>query len=373
MQLSLTEEQVQFQDVVTRFLAEKSDAAAVRRQIGSECGFDLAVWGRLCSDLGLPGTHIPEEYGGFGFGDVELGIVMQAMGRRLYTGPFLASAVMAAYAILNAASEEQKRRLLGEIANGSVIAALALDNWNCPEGVGNGVSAERNGQEYLLNGMATAFVDAKSANLLVVAARTTGGAVSLFVLDAKSTGVGARSLDAIDHSRRISRFDFSNAPAELLGAEGSAQLERLWDQMSVMLAFEMIGGAEELFYSTVDYTKIRVQFGRPIGSFQALKHRCADLLVDLELAKAAVQYAGQWLASGNGDAHAPNMAKAMASDVYVKVAHAAIQLRGGIGFTWEDDTHFWFKRAKSSEVLLGNSDWHRERMMQRIEGASHVC
>lgn len=146
----------------------------------------------------------------------------------------------------------------------------------------------------------------------------------------------------------------------------------LWDQMCVALANEMVGGADHLFTTTIDYMKMRVQFGRTIGSFQALKHRCADLLLELELAKAMAEEASFYLASGEGDAFAANTAKAMASDAYMSVARQAIQLRGGIGFTWEEDTHLWFKRAKASEVFLGTSNWHREQMIQRME-ADHVA
>jgi len=367
---SLTEEQAQFQDVVTRFLAENADAARLRRQIDSEAGFDREVWQRLCRELGLPGTHIPEQYGGHGFGAVEFGIVMHALGRFLYSGPFMASAVMSAYAILNAGSEGQKSELLQKIASGSVIAALALDDWAHPDGVGKQVHADRQAGGHALSGSATTLLGAGVPQLLIVPARTGGSAPSLFAVDARSPGIEAVPRDTIDLTRRAARITFNAAPAELLGAEGGANIDRLWDQLCVSLALEMIGGAEQLFYSTIDYMKLRVQFGRVIGSFQALKHRCADLLVDLELARAASQHALQCVTRQGGDVYAPNMAKAMASEVYMKIAREAIQLRGGIGFTWEEDTHLWFRRAKSSEVLLGSPHWHRERMMQRIEEAA---
>lgn len=372
MQFSLTAEQVQFQDVVTRFLSDNADICELRRQIDSEVGYDREVWQRLYTELDLLGTHIPERYGGHGFGAVEFGIVMHAMGRFLYSGPFMASAVMASYAILNAGSEKQKGELLRKIVSGSLIAALALDDWTQPQEVGKQVRATRQGNGYSLSGCATILVEAGVPQLLVVAARTGDDALSFFALDAQVSGVTAHSLDTIDLTRRAARIDFNDAPADLLGSEGCADIDRLWDQLSVMLALEMIGGAEALFYSTIEYMNIRVQFGRVIGSFQALKHRCADLLVDLELARTASRYAGYCLVSESGEAYAPNMAKAMASDVYIKIAKAAIQLRGGIGFTWEDDTHLWFRRAKSSEVLLGSPYWHREKMMQRIEEQGSV-
>lgn len=367
MYLSLTEEQVRFQDVVTRFLSEYANTTRLRHQIDSAVGYDHGIWQRLCTELGLPATHIPEKYGGHGFGPIEFGIVMHAIGRFLYSGPFMASAVMAAYAILNAGSEKQKINLLQDIMSGSRIAALALDNWTRPDGVGKQVRAEYRPKGYSLTGRASIFVASGVAQLVIVAARSGQDSLSFFAVDMQASGIESRSLDTIDLSRRASRIEFNNAPAELLGAEGGAHITRLWDQLSVALALEMIGGADALFNSTIEYMKMRVQFGRVIGSFQALKHRCADLLMELELARASSQYALHSLTTGSGDIYAPNMAKAMASDIYVKIAKEAIQLRGGIGFTWEEDTHLWFRRAKSSEVLLGSPHWHRETMMQRIE------
>lgn len=364
-----TAEQVQFREMVARFLDSRCPVAAARKLMESPAGYDPAVWAQLTGELGLTGTHLPERYGGYGFGPVELGIICEEMGRHLYCGPYFASAVMAGYALLGSADEAHREQLIPGIAAGDTIAALVLDDLGDPDRVGQSIRAVERSGSARLAGSAPITVDAHVANLLVVAARGAEG-VLLYAVDPAAAGVTITPRQSIDATRKLSRVTFADTPAERLG-DRPADLDALWDCMAVALAHEMVGGAQRLFDRTVEYLKTRVQFGRVIGSFQALKHRCADLLTELELAKAATYAAARRLATGEGDAYAPNMAKAMASDAYVEIAKQAIQLRGGIGFTWEDDTHLWFKRAKSSEVFLGTPAWHRERMIQRLE-AEHV-
>ncbi len=332
--------------------------------MASDVGYDAEVWRQLAHEVGLTGTHLPEAYGGFGFGAVELGITCQAMGRHLYCGPFFASSVMAAHAVLNNGSEAQREALLPGIAAGTSIAALVLDDLSDPARVGMSIQADANGR---LSGAAQLVADAHVADLLIVAARAAD-AVALFMVDAAQPGVKVTAQNCLDPTRRMARVQLDDVSAERLG-NGPADLSLLWDQMCTALAHEMVGGAERLFETTVEYMKMRVQFGRVIGSFQALKHRCADLLLELELARAATHEAARYLATGAGDAFAPNLAKALASDAYISIAKQAIQLRGGIGFTWEEDTHLWYKRAKASEVFLGTSNWHREEMIRRMEVA----
>jgi len=361
MPVGFTEDQEQFRDVVARFLMDKSPTTAVRKLMASAEGYDRAVWAQLGEELGLLGTHLPETYGGFGFGPVELGIIAQEMGRHLYCGPFFASAVMAGYAIFNQGSEAQKSRWLPDIASGSSIAALVLDDLNAPDRVGRKVTAA-NGT---ISGVAPCVVDAHAADLLVVAAGT-GDGVGLFVVNPAAQGVAITPLECLDPTRKLSKVALEAAQATRLGTS-PADIARLWDQMSTILAHEMLGGTEVLFETTVQFMKMRVQFGRAIGSFQALKHRCADLLLELELAKAATHAAARYLANGEGENYAPNMAKALAGDAYMSMAKQAIQLRGGVGFTWVEDTHLWYKRAKSAEVFLGTPAWHREAMVQKME------
>ncbi|NKB99950.1 MAG: acyl-CoA dehydrogenase [Pseudomonadales bacterium] len=365
MQVGFTEDQLQFRDVVSRFLNDKSPPTAVRALMESEQGYDTKVWQQLSQEVALLGTHLPEAYGGFGFGPIELGIIAQEMGRHLYCGPYFASAVMAGYAILNSATEEAKERLLPEIAAGTKIAALALDDLSGADAVGDGIKASGG----RLNGAAAVVVDAHVADSLIVVAGTSDG---LSLYEVAPAAVSITALDAIDPTRKLARVSFEDCEGELISGPGTVDIDLLWDQMSTTLAHEMIGGAERLFETTIEYMKMRVQFGRQIGSFQSLKHRCADLLLELELAKAMTHEAGRFMASGEGDAYSPNMAKALASDAYLSVAKQAIQLRGGIGFTWEEDTHLWFKRAKASEMFLGSPNWHRERMMQRMEATANV-
>ena len=363
MQIVYTEEQEQLREVVSRFLQAKSTAVDVRRLMASSEGYDPAVWEQLCGEVGLAGTHIPEEYGGVGFGPVELGIVSEEMGRHLYCGPFFASSVMAGYALLNGATETHKTAILPGIASGDQIATLVLDNLNNPEKVGAALKAN---EKHVVSGVAPIVIDAHIADVLIVAASTAEG-LGLYLVKADAAGLTITPQEALDPTRKLSRVSFNEVSAERIGGLTEALLNRTWDEICSVLAHEMIGGAQYLFESTLEYTKVRVQFGRPIGSFQALKHRCADLLMELEFAKAAIHHAAFCLAAGDGEPYVASMAKAMASDTYMEAARAGVQLRGGIGFTWEEDTHLWFKRAKSSEVFMGSAHMHRERMMTMIE------
>ena len=365
MQIDFSEDQEQFREVVSRFLRDKSPPSAVRRLLETEKGYDAQVWKQLCEDIGLAGTHIPETYGGFGYGAVELGIVCEEMGRHLYCGPFFASSVMASYALLNGGEEEHKLRLLPNLAIGSAIATLVLDSLEEPDRVGSELSLSHGA----LNGVAPIVIDAQVADLLIVVAQSEGR-LGLFEVPANADGLEISAQSALDPTRRLSKVELEGVEAEQIGILTQESLHKTWDEICVALAHEMIGGAQRLFDTTVDYTKMRVQFGRPIGSFQALKHRCADMLVELEFTKAAVQHAAFSLASGEGDPYTASMAKAMAGDTYMHLAKEAIQMRGGIGFTWEEDTHFWYKRAKASEVLMGPAHVHRERIVQLMEDAA---
>ena len=372
MQLTHSEEQLHFQDMVARFLEASSPPTEVRRLMATESGYDPEVWRRLSSELGLTGIHIPETWGGSGFGPIELGIATEQMGRYLYCGPFFASSVMATYALLQMASDEAKTALLPGLAAGETLGCLVLDDLNDPAKVGSSLAADASGH---LQGTAPLVVDANNADLMLVVARETGG-LGLYLLDlleiqdTPANGLRITPRQAIDETRKLCRVSFDHTPAVRIGDVTRQGLNRLWDHIIVALAHEMIGGAQRIFDSTIEYTRLRYQFGRPIGSFQGLKHRCADLLVQLEFARSVTFHAADCLAAGNEVAHEPAMAKAMASDLYIEVARTAIQLRGGIGFTWEDDTHLWFKRAKSSEVFMGSPHLHRERMMTMLEAIS---
>jgi alkylation response protein AidB-like acyl-CoA dehydrogenase len=373
IQFAFTDEQEQFRWVIRRFLNDKSPTTEVRRLMDTAEGYDPAVWRALSADLALPGIHIPETYGGAGFGMVELCIVMEETGRALLCAPYFSTAVLAANAIMNAGTEAQKADLLPEIASGERLATLAVTELNGdwdPQGIE--LSATFVAGSYLLNGTKSYVVDGHVADLLIVAARVRENGdregVALFTLAADAEGVERRLLKSMDATRKIARIDFHGAHAQLLGTldDGVKPVGCTLDQAAVALANEMVGGAQLLLDSAVDYAKLRVQFGRTIGSFQAIKHRLADMLLDVELAKSAAYYAAQ--AAAVTDPEWPAMAalaKAAASETYLRIAAECIQLHGGIGFTWDNDTHLWFKRAKSSEVFLGQPSYHRELLMQR--------
>ena len=373
IQFAFTDEQDQFRSAVRRFLNDKSPTTEVRRLMATAEGYDPAVWRQLSEDLALPGIHIPEQYGGAGFGMVELCIVTEELGRALLCAPYFSSAVLAANAILSTGTEMQKSALLPEIAKGARIATLAITepdgNWD-PAAIK--VVATPDSDDYRLDGVKSFVVDGHVADLLVVAARagkTTGlEGLALFTLDANAQGVERRLLESMDPTRKIARIDFRGARANLLGNldDGAAPILRTLDRAAIALANEMVGGAQALLDSAVNYAKLRVQFGRTIGSFQAIKHKLADMLLDLELAKSAAYYAAQAAAADDPEWPAlASLAKAAASETYLHTAVECIQIHGGIGFTWDNDTHLWFKRAKSSEVFLGQPSYHRELLMQR--------
>ena len=373
IQFAFTEEQEQFRAAIRRFLQEKSPSTEVRRLMDTAEGYDPEIWRQLSDQLALPGIPIPEQYGGAGFGMVELCIVTEEMGRALLCAPYFSTAVLAANAIVNAGTEAQKLSLLPDLAAGTRLATLAVTEpsgrWD-PQSIE--LVATPSAEGYTLNGAKSYVVDGHVADLLVVAGRVAGttgrDGLALFTVSADAAGVTRSLLPAMDPTRKLARIDFDGVQAQRLGdgQGGATALDRTLDQAAIALANEMIGGAQALFDSAVEYAKLRVQFGRTIGSFQAIKHKCADMLLELELAKSAAYYAAQ--AAATDDPEWPALAclaKASASETYLHIAAETIQIHGGIGFTWENDTHLWFKRAKSSEVFLGEPHYHRELLMQR--------
>jgi alkylation response protein AidB-like acyl-CoA dehydrogenase len=384
MAFIFTEDQAQFRDSVSRFLKDKSSTSEVRSLMATDSGFDPKVWQQLSQQLGMTGVHMPEELGGAGFGPVEMAIVCEEMGKNLYCGPYFASAVCAANALRIAGDELQQETLLPEIISGEKLACLAVSE-------GRGVwsdevfsttatfssTAKKTDDGHLLNGRKRFVVDACIADTLIVVANDDHG-IGFFVVDATAQGVSITALDSMDPTRKLADVQFTDSPAQKLNNSKAEQLRLLVDIASTALANEMVGGAQTLLDSALSYTQLRFQFGRSIASFQAIKHRLADLLLELELAKSAAYQAAQTLAGSalwgaNGQiAHMDkvsehaSLAKAAASEVYLHTALECIQMHGGIGFTWENDTHLWFKRAKSSEVFLGTPAEHRERMLTAL-------
>jgi alkylation response protein AidB-like acyl-CoA dehydrogenase len=378
MHFSFTDEQEEFRGVVRRFLHDHSSPIAVRRLMASDTGYDPAVWAKLCRDLGLAGIAVPEAYGGQGFGFEELAIVLEEMGRSLLCAPFFSSAVLTVQAIVNGATDAQKQQWLPKLASGETLGALAISEAGDPWHLGGiALTARPVGDGYLLNGTKTFVLDGHVADLIIVAGRAPDSAdedgLALFAVAGPSEGLDRRPLDTIDKTRRQAALTFRDVRAELLGAAGTGAtaLRKTFDQAAIALACEMVGGARALLDAAVDYAKMRVQFGRTIGSFQAIKHKCADMLLSVELARAAAFYAAAAIAEDDAEAPAPaSMAKACASDAYMQAALECVQIHGGIGFTWDHDTHLWFKRAKSSEVMFGDAAFHRERYLQLTEGQS---
>ena len=372
MRYSFSEEQDEFRSVLRRFLEERSPTSEVRRLMASEAGWEREEWVRINGELELTAIAIPEAYGGHGYGATEHCIVLEEMGRALLCAPYFATTVLAANAILEAGKEKQKQSFLPAVAAGETVATLAFTEanglWNMD---GVQATATANGSGFKLSGTKTLVLDGHEADLIVVLARapnTHGSAgLSLFTVSADADGLERSSLATVDETRKLARITFSNASVELLGDEGAGAkaMEKVLVRATVCLANEMVGGADRLREEALEYVRLRMQFGRSIASFQVTKHKAADMLHDVELAKSAAYYAAAALDEDDDAIVAvASLAKATASEAYMQTAIQAIQMHGGIGFTWDNDTHLWFKRAKSSEVFLGDANHHRELMIQ---------
>ena len=354
---------------VRRFCESRSPSSEVRRLMETSEGYSPPVWEEMASQLGLQGLAIPERYGGAGFSYVELAVVLDEMGRTLLCAPYFATVAMAANALLTSGDEEACAAHLPGIAAGETIATLALaedgGRWD-EESVA--CSARPLGSGWLLDGHKSFVLDGGIANLVLVAARTWSG-TSLFAVEGEAEGLTRTSLPTLDQTRKLARLVFARTPARLIGVEGGAWrgLSRTLDLAAIALAAEQVGGAQRCLDMSVEYAKARYQFGRPIGSFQAIKHRCADVLLQVESARSAAQYAA-WAAAERSP-EVPvvaSLSKAICSDAYFHAAAENIQIHGGIGFTWEHDAHLYFKRAKSSQLFLGDAAYHREHLAQRI-------
>jgi alkylation response protein AidB-like acyl-CoA dehydrogenase len=371
---AFSEEQEQLREAVRKFLEAKSPESEVRRLMETTEGYDPAVWKQMANELGLQSLHIPEEYGGQGFTFVELGIVLEEQGRALLCAPYFSTVVLAANAILNAGTDEEKGALLPGIASGETIATLAFTEPNGKwDADGITMEASESGDGYTLNGTKMFVLDGHTADLIVVAARTGGSmgedGISFFTVAGDASGLTRTALATMDQTRKQAKLEFANVSAAKLGEPGAgwAALSKTLDQAAVGLSNEMVGGAQFVLEESVQYAKDRVQFGRPIGSFQAIKHKCADMLLEVESAKSAAYYSA-WAAAEDNDELpvVASLAKAYCSDAYFHAAAENIQIHGGIGFTWEHNAHLYFKRAKSSEILLGDATYHRELLAQRI-------
>lgn len=387
MEFAFTAEQQLIQETAERFLAEVSDSSAVRTAMSSVAGYDATTWTRIAEEMGWPALHIPEEYGGLGLGFVELSILLEQMGRYLLCAPFYATACLATPALLLSSNEALKQRWLPTIAAGSCSATLAFSG-----GQGWGAdtvtaSVQPLADGYRLSGHYPQVIDGCQATLLIVAARTpdsTGEAgISLFALPRETPGVHCTALATLDQTRRLARVELQDVQldaGQLLGSFGQcgALLSEVLQLACIGLAAEQTGGAQAALDMTLAYTAERQQFGRSIASFQAIKHRCADMMLQLECARSAAYYAAcvaQERLDPEGDVQvrsellaAAATAKIHASEAFMQCAADSIQLHGGVGFTWEYDPHLYFKRARASEQLLGSPVLHRERLATQILG-----
>ena len=369
MNFAFNEEQEELRKTTRQFLEAKSDEAAVREQMDTEAGYDAAVWSQMGEQMGLQGLVIPEEFGGSGYGYIELIVILEEMGRALLCAPFFSTVVLAANTLIHSGDDAAKADLLPGIASGETIATLAFteDNGRWDE-EGITATATADGDSWKLNGSKSYVLDGHTASLIIVAARTSAG-VSLFAVDGDAAGLTRTALSTMDQTRKQAKLDLADVSGRLIGTDGGgwAVLERVLDLAAVGLAAEQVGGAQKCLEMAVQYAKDRVQFGRPIGSFQAIKHKCADMLLEVESAKSAAYYAG-WCAAELNDElpSVASLAKAYCSEAYFHAAAENIQIHGGIGFTWEHPAHLYFKRAKSSELLFGDPTYHRELLAQRI-------
>ncbi|WP_322777872.1 acyl-CoA dehydrogenase family protein [Frankia sp. Cas4] len=361
----LTDEQKELRSMARRFFESRSPESEVRRLMDTDAGFDPDVWEMLSGELGLAGLIIPEEHGGSGASATELGIVLEEAGRALLCAPLLSSAVLAAQTLLESNDAAAQREFLPRLATGRCRGALAVTeepgSWD-PAAVS--VTAMRSGDEWVVSGTKSYVLDGHTAQLLIVSART-GDQVSLLLVDADAQGVAREVLPTMDQTRKQARITFHDVSGRLLGSEGAAPevLDRVFRFAAAALAAEQVGGAQRVLEMAVDHAKARVQFGRTIGSFQAIKHRCADLLVEVESARSAAYFALACFASASENfVDAAHVAKAYCSDAFTRAAAENIQIHGGIGFTWEHPAHLYLKRAKASGQLLGSPAHHRDRL-----------
>lgn len=378
MQFAHSEEQQLIRHSARELLAAAVTPAQRRAAFDAAPRYDAGLWQRMARELGWLGLAIPEAYGGAGLGWVELCILQEELGRQLVASPFFGTAALAAPIIQAAGSETQRGTLLSGIAAGELRIACALngaDGRPPPEGVEVELTA-RTPRELRLNGVSDFVIHGDAADLLLVVARDVAGGLRLLVLPPATPGIVITPQVMLDLSRPMARVAFTEvavSPEQLLGEPDAAQeaLEQGLQRARIALAAEALGGAERVLEMTCEHARQRVQFGRPIGSFQAVKHRLADMMVEVEAARSAAWYAACVADERTEElSEAAAIAKSYCCEAYFDCAAHALQLHGGIGFTWEHDVQLFFKRARASATLLGTPAWQRERLARRIGGGA---
>ena len=377
MNFGFNEEQELLRSTARKFFDNECASEIVRKLMDGPEGMTPDLWKKI-AEQGWTGLIFPDAHGGMGLGFVDLVVLMEEMGRAVVPGPFFSTVLLGGLAIREAGTDAQKKAWLPKISSGEARATLAWMEPSAELGArGITLQATAKGGGFTLNGTKLFVQDAHTADVIVVAARTGSGqspeeGISLFLVPKGTPGMSVTLLPTMDQTRKLCEVGLKDVAlgAEALMAQagsGWTALARVIDRATVALCAEMCGGAQKVLEMTVEYAKIRQAFGRPIGSYQGVKHKAADMLVDVENSKSITYYAAWAMDEGVPEGPlAVSMAKAYVSDAYRRVAGAGIQLHGGIGFTWEHDLHLYFKRAKGSEFTFGDATWHRERVAQLV-------
>jgi len=369
MEFDFSDDQKQLKDQARRFLEAKSSPKAVRAILEGPEPYDKALWQGL-AEMGFMGTAIPEEYGGLGASYLELCVIAEELGRAVAPVPFASSIFLAAEFLLAAGSEEQKQAYLPKLASGEIIGCFAL-----AEGVGAATPKriQANVAGGKLSGTKLPVLDGDVADFAIVAAKTGAGndarSISLFIVDLKSANVKRETVETIDPTRSQAKITFSGAAAELLGAEGDgwSVIERVLDRAAVLTAFEQLGGADRALEMARDYALDRMAFGRPIGSFQAVKHMLADMYVSATLARSNCYYGAWALSTGSSELpEAAATARVSATQAYQHCAKNNIQVHGGMGFTWQFDCHLYYRRSNLLALTLGSLSTWEDKLIARL-------
>jgi len=373
LDFGFSEEQEMLRDAAKRFLADNCPTTYVRKMMADATGHDKEFWKKLV-DLGWPGLLIPEQYGGQGGSFLDMTVIAEEAGKALVPGPFFTAALLGAPLAIEGGTEEQKKDILPRMAKGEFIGTLALAEASGRfDAEGVQLKATKSGNDYVITGEKFFVPDAHIANAMAVAVRTGGSGekgITLLIVPTNAPGVTITQLKTVDMTRRLCHVKFDNVKTStLLGKEGEGWpiLRRVLDIATAALSAEMVGTAQKALDMSVDYAKTRVQFGKPIGSFQAVKHKCVDMMVAVENARSLTYYACWTVDEKTPEvATAVPMAKAYASDMAKNVTSESIQVHGGIGFTWEHDMHLFHRRALAGEANLGNAPVHRESVARAL-------
>jgi alkylation response protein AidB-like acyl-CoA dehydrogenase len=374
LDFGLSEDQEILQQSSREFLAQECPPSLVRQSAQNGTDLPESLY-RKIAEMGWTGMCVPESFGGLGLETLDMVILLAEMGRAALPGHFLFSSVLATAALVEGGNARQKKRWLPLLASGQISATVAwLEESDRFDPAGIQARGRRSGSHYVLSGKKLFVPSARSADLLIAPFRTAGrdqaAGITLFLIDRRASSLDMTPLETIDRTRRTFEVDFRAVdvgPEDLLGGVGEAWpiLQRLFDLGAVGLAADGLGGSEHVLEMAVEYAKTREQFGRPIASFQAIKHIAAEMVADVEPARSLVWYAGYALdAAPRLATRTASMAKARLSEVYSRTSNRAVQIHGGIGFTWEHNLHFWFKRAKWNELAFGDASFHRERVAE---------